>query len=247
MKLGLKILGVAAGFFLLGFLWSEYANAVFVWQSELPPALRTAAAFGIGTVLWHATGFDDAILFARNLSLSKTRRGAILSHLGLYASVAVMLAIVYMSGNLVADTVRQFRWIIVLALCYVAWETFPNGHWLKGGILGFFGKISEEGEPSESGSLERFLGRFRSWAAYPFVLQFATFTANSSDDYVANAAAMVVLTEDAAKGALLAGVFFGAASMAWLVHRYHEKIIPKDVPALRAWIFLGVATAIAVA
>ncbi len=248
MNLGLKMLGVAAGFFLLGFLWSEYGNAVLLWQTELPFSLRIITAFAVGIVLWHATGFDDAVLFARNLSLSKTRREETLSHLGLYASVLAMLAVVYASGTLVADTVRQFRWIIVFALVYVAWETFPDDHWLKKRILKMTGRSNPtEKQNHEDGWTQRMLKRFRSWTAYPFILQFATFTANSSDDYVANTTAMVILTEETVRYAMLAGVFFGALSMAWLVHRYREKIIPRDFPALRAWIFLGVATVIAVA
>lgn len=247
-----KVLGVVIGFILLGFFWSKCGDTILIWQSDLPQELRISMAFMVGIVLWHATGFDDAILFAQNLSLAKSQKERILCHLGLYASVLTMLVIVHLSGALVADTVRQFRWIIVFALVYIAWQTFPDEHWLKYRIMRVVQKYSgqhreDKNEKEEKGYIGQTLEKYQSYALYPFFLQFATFTANSSDDYVANTAAILILQEEVSRHALLSGVFLGAISMAWLVHRYHKKIIPQDIPAVRSWIFLGVATVIAVA
>lgn len=244
----MRLLAVAAAFLLATYLWNEFGNTLLEWQNGLPDVYRYAFSFFVGTCLWHITGFDDAILFAGNYSSCRNPRERLLSHLGLYVAVALMLALVYVSGSLIADFIRNLRWFVVAALSYVAWDTFPDNHWLKGWILSIFGKTPEEGddEDDESSLIARVKAKFRYAAAYPFVVQFMTFTVNSSDDYVANTAAVMVLKDQATKFALLSGVMFGAVTMALLVSKFHEKIIPRDVPAIRAWIFLGIAAVIAV-
>ncbi len=239
-------LAAAAGFLLLGLLWSQFGQSILFWQASLSSQWRFATAFAVGVFVWHATGFDDAVLFAGNLSAANTASKRALTHLGLYASVLVMAAVTYVGGAVVAEWIRQFRWIIVAALLAVAWNTFPDGHWLKAFVSRLRGngpdRTETTGEPDGS---DRTSGIYARFAANPFVLQFVTFTMSSSDDYVANTAAVMVLSDETSRIALLAGVFFGAVSMAWLVHRYHERIIPHDAPAVRAWIFVAIATVIA--
>lgn len=246
-----KFFAVAVGFLLLGWIWTKYGNAVLLWQSALPDGYRAATAFLVGMALWHATGFDDAILFAGNLAAAKDARGRFLSHLGLYSSVLVMLAAVYLSGAVIAEAIRQLRWIVVAALVWVSWKTFPDEHWLKSRILSAFRKIPRirdfflENGSEDPKSAFAFLDRYKNLAVYPFALQFVSFTANSSDDYVANTAAIMVLGDEASRLALLSGVFVGAVSMALLVTKYHERVIPHDVPAIRGWIFAIIAAVIA--
>lgn len=243
----MRLLAVAAAFLLATFLWNEYGNFVLEWQNGLSDAYRYAFSFFVGACLWHITGFDDAILFAGNYSACETPRQRFLSHLGLYSAVAVMLVLVYFGGSFIAEFIRNLRWFVVAALAYVAWDTFPNDHWLKGSVLSAFGKKAEEDDDEEESSfISSVKAKFRYAAAYPLILQFMTFTVNSSDDYVANTAAIMVVTDLTTKIALLSGVMFGAVSMAVLVAKYHERIIPRDVPAIRAWIFLGIAAVIAV-
>lgn len=243
----MKLLVVAAAFLLATFLWIEQGQTLLAWLNQLPNAHRYVFSFVIGACLWHITGFDDAILFAGNYSACKNGRERLLSHAGLYFAVLAMLLAVYLSGSLIAETIRHLRWFVVAGLVYVAWDTFPQNHWFKRTILSVFGKKPEETETEtekKSGILAK-LEKHRFWIGYPFVLQFVTFTLNSSDDYVANTAAVMVLKDQLSKIFLLSGVIFGAITMAILVSKYHEKIIPRDIPAIRAWIFLGIAVAIA--
>lgn len=242
----MRLLAVVAAFLLATFLWNEYGNSVLEWQNGLSDAYRYAFSFFVGACLWHMTGFDDAILFAGNYSACGTPRERFLSHLGLYSAVAVMLVLACFGGSFIAEFIRNLRWLVVAALAYVAWDTFPGDHWLKSWLLSFFGKKADEDDDGESSLLSSVKAKFRYAAAYPLVLQFMTFTVNSSDDYVANTAAIMVISDTVTKIALLSGVMFGAVSIAALVAKYHERIIPRDVPAIRAWIFLGIAAVIAV-